>query len=370
MNSINLSELQIGQRIFCSLYGGNFGVIFNITGDQKPETVSNFSKIIVSGGNAYFDVVYDNGSVSRQVPEAIIRGVQWTIYDDVVGQDTIDALLSHHETVSRSAEEARHAKEVRQHQEREQLRQDFAYLKPVSHDERHSKTGARNLRTELKRAFPSVKFSVRMSGGYGMNIHWCDGPTTEQVEAISDKYQEGSFNGMEDIYERNSDNVWPDVFGGDNYVFTRREYSDRLVQIAIDLEYEEYAKNYKSANIDKPTLIGFRRGDLHNVRDPLRHFNGNHSVQSDIHCRLSEYSEIDAIKPNTDVSVSTAIADHSVYLVRQGTKPGFVEIIFNDKPGDDVRTELKGTGFRWSRANSLWYGKQDRLPDQFSATSH
>jgi hypothetical protein len=60
------------------------------------------------------------------------------------------------------------------------------------------------IRAELKKVFPSVKFSVRSSTfsmGDSVDISWTDGNTTDEVNAITKKYQYGSFNGMEDIYE-------------------------------------------------------------------------------------------------------------------------------------------------------------------------
>ena len=85
--------------------------------------------------------------------------------------------------------------------------------------------GAKNIRIELKKAFPEVKFSVRSesySGGDHININWTDGPLTDDVEKITGKYQKGDFDGMEDIYNYNHENVWPDVFGGSRYVFENR----------------------------------------------------------------------------------------------------------------------------------------------------
>lgn len=103
----------------------------------------------------------------------------------------------------------------------------FPYLRPGS----GVVAGAANIRIELKRAFPSVKFSVKSEhrGSSSINIGWTDGPTSEQVEKITGKYQEGSFNGMEDIYEYNHDAVWPDVFGGARYVFENRHESAALI---------------------------------------------------------------------------------------------------------------------------------------------
>lgn len=107
----------------------------------------------------------------------------------------------------------------------------FPYLTAGDSSE---KNGAANIRIELKRAFPSVKFSVKIEtrGTSSINIHWTDGPTTAMVEKFTAKYQEGHFNGMEDIYERDHENQFPDIFGGARYVFENRRESPELIQKA------------------------------------------------------------------------------------------------------------------------------------------
>lgn len=90
---------------------------------------------------------------------------------------------------------------------------------------------AKNIRKELKKAFPAIKFSVRSSsysGGNSINVDYVDGVARVEVEAIVNKYQYGSFNGMEDIYEYSRD-YWNDAFGGTKYLFVNREYSDEFV---------------------------------------------------------------------------------------------------------------------------------------------
>ena len=60
------------------------------------------------------------------------------------------------------------------------------------------------IKQELNAAFPNIKFSCKsdsFSMGDSVHISWTDGPTVRQVEEISQKYQYGHFNGMEDIYE-------------------------------------------------------------------------------------------------------------------------------------------------------------------------
>lgn len=59
------------------------------------------------------------------------------------------------------------------------------------------------IRKELKENFKGFKFSVKsetFSGGDSVNISWIDGPTAEEVEKITSKYQAGYFDGMQDMY--------------------------------------------------------------------------------------------------------------------------------------------------------------------------
>jgi len=95
---------------------------------------------------------------------------------------------------------------------------------------------AKAIRQELKKAFPAVKFSVRsenFSMGDSVDISWTDGPATADVEAITDKYQYGTFDGMTDCY--NSDNRRDDIPQA-KYVQTSRHMSPETrerIQAAI-----------------------------------------------------------------------------------------------------------------------------------------
>lgn len=91
------------------------------------------------------------------------------------------------------------------------------------------------IRAELKLRLPLCKFSVKsstFSGGDSVHISWEDGYTEDQVRAITDKYQAGHFNGMEDIYEYHEKNteVTPDgkiiERPTAKYVQTSRNYSN------------------------------------------------------------------------------------------------------------------------------------------------
>ena len=61
---------------------------------------------------------------------------------------------------------------------------------------------AKLVRGALKRAFPDVKFSVRSdtyAGGASIRVRWTDGPTSEQVDAVTGAYAGADFDGMIDL---------------------------------------------------------------------------------------------------------------------------------------------------------------------------
>lgn len=102
--------------------------------------------------------------------------------------------------------------------------------------------GSRNLKKELQAKFPGIKFSVKskvFSGGDDINVSYELGPTTKEVEAIANKYQEGNFDGMIDLYTYNEDQSFTSRNGGAKYVFVDRHipnniYYDLVKQYAAD----------------------------------------------------------------------------------------------------------------------------------------
>jgi hypothetical protein len=124
-------------------------------------------------------------------------------------------------------------------------------------------TAAKNIRIELKRAFPGVKFSVktsRFSMGDSITVSWTDGPQAKQVDEIADKYAAGSFDGSQDLYtyERNA---WRDAFGDAKYVSTSRSYSDQAIAGAI----RTAAARYHFNGIQVPTVDDWKNGRAWNV---------------------------------------------------------------------------------------------------------
>jgi Large polyvalent protein associated domain 29 len=111
-----------------------------------------------------------------------------------------------------------------------ELRAEYPHLLTPGKNLRSLNCAAKNIRYQLKKAFPGHDFSVTISSysmGNSIRVAWTDGPSTSRIEAIVDRYQQGDFDGQIDLYEyRNS--PWCDAFGGAKYVQTSRNFSPEL----------------------------------------------------------------------------------------------------------------------------------------------
>jgi hypothetical protein len=100
---------------------------------------------------------------------------------------------------------------------------------------------AKLIRAELSAAFPFSTFTVKsrsFSMGNAVDIDWTDGPTVAQVEKITGKYQEGSFDGQQDLYEYSNRR---DDIPQAKYVQTQRGRSDTTYRAAVDYLNNHYA---------------------------------------------------------------------------------------------------------------------------------
>lgn len=125
---------------------------------------------------------------------------------------------------------------------------------------------AKNIRIELARAFPGVKFSIksrRFGMGDAIDVSWTDGPNSRRVDEIIDRYSAGSFDGMQDLYtyERSA---WTDAFGDAKYVHARRELSDAMIASCARLVMNRYGLEPMSPD---EVVKAYRSGALRSVRN-------------------------------------------------------------------------------------------------------
>ena len=232
--------LPLGQAI---RHHGKDGILVCIHGTQAPGTCGTMSGVMAYGGSAEFDVVWSDGTQSKQVPEALVRTSKaWEIVEGVVGTaEDIATAIQFYDTQSavRRVEQSKAATSATSRRATDIARfiAENPALKP--HTARNLKgeaysghaLGAMNLKAQLTAQFPGTKFSVSSSsfaGGDSIDVSWTDGPVYEEVTAIRSLYSEGSFDGMTDSYEYASDRAWTDTFGGAKYVHGSRRFSDAL----------------------------------------------------------------------------------------------------------------------------------------------
>lgn len=331
-------------------------------------------------------VIGEAGQRSHCAPACIGRG-GWSDTGHTLTADEIQAFITAaSERQTREATERQHAA-AEAAADRAQRTADalktHPYLVQLAPGEYASaKAGAANLRRHLKHAFPGVKFSVRsdtFSGGDSIDIRWSMGPAVKEVEAISRQYQEGHFNGMEDIYENDNENIWPALFGGAKYVSAARE-DDGAFNIVAGFLCDAFGIERPANNAfwtlrgeDDQRVCDTARGLLSATSFPIgaiitgvQHLPHGQRRSDIIYGRtgLAEYYEITHTSPAaaapapaiaTGPAQDLASADQpAVRIVENPTKNG-LELHFPSKPAAFVLESLKALGWRWSRHAGCWY---------------
>lgn len=254
--------IQIGQKVFCGLNGGQNGVVYAIHGEQRPDTVHSVAGVVLCGGTAVFDIVFDNGYEDKMLPEAVLYGVQWKIRDEIVDSARIESMRAFAASEkARKEAEARKAEELFA-AEVEKLRANPAYaaLTQTTPDATVSrgKLAATNIRRQLKVVFPRTKFSVRMESYNSVRVAWRDGPSVKAVQAITGEYSGGYFDGMDDSYHY-ADSPWTRVFGSAQYIFETRTHSVAAMTRAVEAVCRMYGWpmiDVKASSYDGSAYLG------------------------------------------------------------------------------------------------------------------
>ncbi|MER5002534.1 hypothetical protein KDV89_22030 [Providencia stuartii] len=239
--------LSVGQVVYTNLYNLGKGVIVNIHGEQKPQSIKNMYNVMVTGGNAEFDIVFFNGNKSNRLPESILHGVQWKIENETVDKETIKSLIEKAEAHEQAekAEEERKINEFKQGVEFQKSNKEYSHLTQItSNSDNKVKIVGKNIRAELKKHFPKTKFSVRKQYYSSYHVNWTDGPTVDEVESIINKYETSRFDSYTD-YHYSEISPFNVVYGGADYVFTHRDYSDEIIALAIKSLIDKYGESYE-----------------------------------------------------------------------------------------------------------------------------
>ena len=213
---------------------------------------------------------------------------------------------------------------------------------------------ARVIRSELKTAFPGVKFSVTSdsySGGSSIHIKWVDFPTEKAVKAIASQHESIDRDQFGDI-----------LSGGNRFIFCENKWTDEARAViekemtqGIDRNSYEYhywftqaAERVWEAMNEKeeiPENKNFRCGQCGSSH--VRESANDGSMGWCQYCT----EKIDIVPVET-----TPAPVEGVAVTLNDEKQG-VEIRFAEKPAAGVIAMLKENGFRWSK-RGFWYAKQ------------
>lgn len=253
------------------------GTIIKYSGDManRSTTYIVIGKRESKYGNSY--QVIDSESYSESCRETFLDtflfkgGNRWIETDEIASSDTILNAVSMAKIKKAHEEEAKELEKHRIDNLKEQYKKD----NPLLEVGQGMGVAARNIRKELKKAFPGIKFSVRSkgySGGNDIRVEWTDGPTLKAVQEIANKYKQGDFDGMTDSYNYDRRNIWTEVFGGTKYIFTNREYSDAHIQKALDNLGTMDDKTYTVDDYKMGRIFQISKSHIHWVREELEKF--------------------------------------------------------------------------------------------------
>jgi hypothetical protein len=220
------------------------------------------------------------GMITKENFKAIIADVQAEIpallaaqprRDNRKSKEVIDAERKRQIEAEAVMEAKRKEQAVKDAIVQEQLLVKYPHLTRLTNDISRHALAAVNIRKELKEAFPTIQFTVTtssFSGGNDCRVGWDEGPTSKQVEAITNKYKTGEFDSMEDIY-RYSSSVFNSLFGGVKYLFCERSIPEARKQQVIALLEPKLGYSYgaagsweRSEQIRRMTWELFARTDL------------------------------------------------------------------------------------------------------------
>ena len=106
---------------------------------------------------------------------------------------------------------------------------------------------AKLIRTALASAFPGQKFSVKSrsySGGSSISVSWTDGPTHQEVEAITNQFEGASFDSSIDLKSYHDSVLNGEVVRfGANFVFCSRSVSAEAMSEMAKKFTDQYGWN-------------------------------------------------------------------------------------------------------------------------------
>lgn len=255
----------------------------------------------------YFSPKHHLDETTRPISKKFGIGFYYDESNEVISDEVIQKSLQRAENIARLEQEVKERKARVADEQRAMLIKNYNYLQPCTDKYDHKICGA-NIRTELKRHFPRVKFSVRyesFSGGDAFRVSWTDGPTARQVDAVVKKYADmhpDSYS-MGDFWDCEP-SIFNNLYGSVGYVTTSRIISEEAVTRVMDeqgcdrdaargyiyktdmtTKTEEKTASATAVSADGLTLIDYSEkavvlvGETRTIKDTLKSMGGRFNAR-------------------------------------------------------------------------------------------
>lgn len=207
--------------MYCKIYSYGFGMSLKEAAVISPaDEHGTYKAVFMSEYEPGFTTVSNHAS-----PHSKKFGIG-NYYDDdknTFPEAEVKKFIALAEKAEKEEAEAARAKAKADAEEIAALPSEFPFLTVNESDDQ--KVTKKNMVTELKKAFPGVKFSVKKRYWSSYDVSWENGPTEDQVQEITQKYVAWESDWSGDYRDPAYSN-FNRVFGGFKFVFTDRDFSE------------------------------------------------------------------------------------------------------------------------------------------------
>lgn len=251
-----------GNTQYFVIYDDKMNAVEICDGDPDDVNENNLKR--------YFGPIHHVDATVKPIEKVFGIGFYYDI-SKVISDEVIEKSLKRSENLKRLEQEKKEREAKEAEETRKRLAVEYAYLE-VNEKDDHNIVG-KNIRTELKRNFPGVKFSVRFdsfSGGDEFSICWEDGPTKEQVDLVVSKYQNHHSDFTGDYWDYDP-SEFNNLFGGVSYVSTDRTITEKAIE-AMRKKYPDLTEENKTTYHFEEERAGIyaRENASHSVESILR----------------------------------------------------------------------------------------------------
>ena len=221
-------ELPKGTRIFANGPGAD-DAIYATTGKKNERGLYELVKLSTNFEGSFWAPFDTLDKYALPISEKFGIGKYYDtnapLADDDELEEAIDAANAF------LAEQERLAKEREDEWNRKQqeILAEYGDRYPRRHGLPEAKEIAKNIRADLREAFPGQTFSVRKDGYNCVNVNWEDGPTEKEVKAVVNKWQNNSHLDYTGDYMEHEDTIFTATFGGVDYLFCQRGFTQETL---------------------------------------------------------------------------------------------------------------------------------------------